>query len=110
MVRSTLAALALTSLVAACGSGGGTTPGGLRADMDKICNAVSLSGASELEASDRAYVMAQWLGNNITSADGRTFLQDFARLGEDKEARRKLLEGTAAKVGLKGCPLVDEWK
>lgn len=101
--------VALGAALAAC-SGKTASPSGLRADLDKICNAVELSGAAALEPADRAYTMAGWLGTHITSAEGRKFLQDFARLGDDKAARRKLLEGTAAKVGLAGCPLAAEWR
>jgi hypothetical protein len=103
----------LLVVLGACQSGSGKPPpvaAGLRADLEQICNAIERSGAGKLEAADRAYMMASWLGANVRSDEGHRFLQDFARLGTDKAARRKLLEDTAARVGLARCPLVDEWR
>lgn len=98
--------------LAACQSGTSRTSAGspFRADLEKICNALSLSGADRDQTSQRTYIMAQWLNSNITSAEGHAFLIDFARLGEDKAARVKKLEDTARQLGLPSCPLAAQWK
>ncbi len=112
MSRRVRATVLLLVLVGACGNDGAPAggPAGLRGDLDKICNAVVMSGAAEMEPSDRMYTMAQWLSANVTSPAGVKFLQDFARLGDDRVARLALLQNTATQVGLKTCPLTDDWR
>lgn len=82
----------------------------LRDDLDRICNAVALSGADQDPSAQGTYILAQWLDANITSAPGRAFLVDFARLGSDKAARIKMLEDSAVRVGLPDCPLIAFWQ
>ena len=99
--------------LAACQSGGDKPAGGggaMRRDLDKICNAKQLSGADQDSSGQGTYMMAQWLNANVTSDEGRTFLVEFARLGQDKAARRQKLEDAVAKHGLTSCPLVDDWR
>lgn len=82
----------------------------MKRDLDKICNAKQLSGADQDPSGQGTYMMAQWLDSNITSDEGRAFLVAFARLGQDKDARRKLLETESTRLGLAGCPLIDDWR
>lgn len=118
MVAAMSSRLALTLAVSfaalgACQSGGARPSGGgaaMRRDLDKICNAKQRSGADQDSSGQGTYMMAQWLNANVTSEEGRAFLVDFARLGQDKAARRKMLEDAAAKHGLSSCPLVDDWR
>ena len=110
VVRRSWLALLVAGALAGCGSSGSPPPNALRDDLDRLCNAVVLSGAAQMEPADRAYTMANWLGQNITSDPGRKFMQDWARLGEDKPARVKMLEGAATSVGIKSCPLLDDWR
>ena len=119
MLRGMMSRLALAGLVlaaaAACssrepGSAKAAPPDPLRDDLDRICNAVTLSGADQDSSAQGTYIMAQWLDANITSAPGREFLVEFARLGNDKAARIAKLEDNAARVGLASCPLVAYWR
>jgi hypothetical protein len=82
----------------------------MKRDLDKICNAKKLSGAEQDSTGQGTYMMAQWLDSNVTSDEGRAFLVTFARLGQDKDARRKLLETEATRLGLADCPLIAEWR
>lgn len=116
--RMTRLVLATLALAAACSSrdsdGAKAQPPPaaepLRDDLDRICNAVTLSGADQDSSANGTYIMAQWLDANITSAPGRAFLVEFARLGEDKAARIQKLEENAARVGLPDCPLIAYWR
>lgn len=105
--------LALASL-AACQSGSSAPASGgagaMRRDLDKICHAKKLSGADQDSSGQGTYMMAQWLNSNITSEEGRAFLVEFAKLGQDKDARRKHLQVAATKYGLTDCPLIDDWR
>jgi hypothetical protein len=76
-------------------------------DVHRICNAVELSGVDR-EPTNRQLFIAQWLGANIESVDGRNFLVSLARV--EGEAKVKVLEDQARRVGLSGCPLAAEWK
>jgi hypothetical protein len=114
-MKSRLAlSLALSGALLACQSGGSSPAKGggdaLRRDLDKICNAKQLSGADQDSSGQGTYMMAQWLDANITSEEGRAFLVEFAKLGQDKDARRKHLQLAATKHGLTACPLINEWR
>lgn len=107
--------LALILALAACQSGGSAPSAGggnapLRRDLEKICDAKKLSGAAEDSSGQGTYMMAQWLNSNVTSEEGRAFLVAFAKLGQDKAARRKHLEDAVAKHRLAGCALIDDWR
>jgi hypothetical protein len=101
-------------LLTACQSGTDKPAGGgnaaLRRDLDKICNAKKLSGAAEDASGQGTMMMAQWLNANITSEEGHAFLVEFAKLGQDKDARRKKLEDAAKANGIATCPLIDDWR
>ncbi len=103
--------LALALALPACQSGReGGAGNAFRADLEKICNAKQLSGADQETGGQATYLLAQWLNTNVTSTEGHAFLVEFAKLGQDKPARRKKLEGAVAQLGLAGCPLVDDWR
>jgi len=103
--------LALVCL-AACQSGtaapkiAANTP--LAKDLATICNAVERSGAAQLEPADQAYTIAQWLPVNV-SDDGRQWLVRWARLGDDRAARHRMLETDARSAGVLDCPLLAMW-
>jgi hypothetical protein len=84
--------------------------GALARDLDKICNAKKLSGADQDPSGQGTMMMAQWLNANITSEEGHAFLVEFAKLGQDKDARRKKLEDAARQYGIASCPLIDDWR
>jgi len=117
MVAGMKSRLALTlafSVAAACQSGGSKPAGGgsagMRADLEKICNAKKLSGADQDSTGQGTYMMAQWLNTNVTSDEGHAFLVEFAKLGQDKDARRKKLQLAATQHGLADCPLINDWR
>jgi hypothetical protein len=104
-------AAAATAGAAGCQTGTTRTGGSpLRADLEKICNARALSGADLEEGGQGTYVMAQWLNTNVTSTEGHDFLIAFAKLGQDRDARRQMLEQAVARTGLATCPLIDDWR
>lgn len=109
--------LAAALLAAACESRGGraarpadAAEDPLRADLDRICHAMTLSGADQEQAANATYVMATWLDANIASEAGRGFLVEFAQLGQDRAARVAMLEDAARRTGLPGCPLIEQWR
>lgn len=109
-MRSPLLVAAL-ALAAACDSKSAPrAPDPLRADLDLICHARTLSGSDQEQAANATYVMATWLDNNVTSDAGRAFLVDFARLGQDKAARVAMLEQAMKRTGLAECPLIEQWR
>ncbi len=114
LTPSFAAGLVVVLAVTACQSGSSkSAPAGnetLRADLDRICNAKKLSGADQDSTGQGTYMLAQWLDANITSDEGHAFLIAFAKLGQDRAARRKLLEDAAAKHGIRSCPLIDDWR
>lgn len=77
------------------------------ADIADICFGQERAGALEHDESQRAMVVAQWLGTRIRTQQGRDFLAAVARA----EAAQKvtLLQAESAKVGLGECPLVVSW-
>ncbi|HVV82728.1 MAG TPA: hypothetical protein VHE35_06590 [Kofleriaceae bacterium] len=79
-------------------------------EVDKICHAVELSGAPRDGTTNDLGMTALWLGQNIKSDEGLAFLRAFAKLGDDKAARRKMLTDAAATYGIKDCPLVSFWE
>ncbi|MEO8698876.1 MAG: hypothetical protein ABI867_02500 [Kofleriaceae bacterium] len=83
------------------GSGSGYT-----ADIDNLCNVMERSGAATKP--ERTFVSATWLGQHITTQEGRRFLARIQTLtGEPKAAA---LEAEATRVGLSGCPLAGDWR
>jgi hypothetical protein len=109
-----LAAVLATAALAACESKGSPAARPaehpLRADLDRICQAMTLSGADQEQAANATYVMATWLDANIASEAGRAFLVEFAQLGQDRAARVAKLDGAARRVGLPACPLIEQWR
>jgi predicted small lipoprotein YifL len=114
MPRLVFAAVLALAALAACESKGkpAAPPAEdpLRADLDRICHAMTLSGADQEQAANATYVMATWLDANIASEAGRTFLVEFAQLGQDRAARVAKLEGAALRAGLPACPLIEQWR
>ena len=76
-------------------------------DIDRICNAETRSGASEMEEGARPVTVAQWLGANIQTGEGRQFLVTLAKTRPADKSKMLLAEST--KVGLKACALAKAW-
>jgi hypothetical protein len=106
--RLVLAVLAL----AAAGCGSKSRPkSALAEDLDNICHAVERSGGdAEPEPANRMAVVAMWLPENVKSEEGLEWLRAFSRLGEDKAARKKMLEDAARAHGITDCPLLGFWQ
>lgn len=112
-LASTLAAVLVSGLIACQRRDPASAPADFRAtafgrDMDRICNAVEQSGASQQPKGAHQMMVAQWLGSNLESPEGRKFLAGIARL--EGAAKAKALEDEAHKVGLAACPIADAWK
>jgi hypothetical protein len=82
----------------------------LTRELEKICHAVERSGAAEDQTTNRTYLIATWLTANVQTDEGRAWLVTFAKLGDDKAARRQMLQDAAHDHGITDCPLVDFWK
>ena len=76
-------------------------------DVDKLCHALTLSGAMDQPEDARQLVVAKWLGGNLDTAEIHTFLVKLQALAPaDKVAA---LDAEAKKVGLADCPLSAAW-
>lgn len=80
-----------------------------RSEAESLCNAFERSGAAADTEANHGYLIANWLGKEIVSDTGRAWLANFARLGQDKPARRAALTQAASDAGLDGCALVSMW-
>jgi hypothetical protein len=80
----------------------------LAVDLATICHAVERSGAAKLEPVDQMYTMAQWLPANV-STEGQAWMVTWAKLGDDKAARRRMLERDSRAAGVLDCPLLVMW-
>jgi hypothetical protein len=78
-----------------------------KADYEKICNAEQLSGAAgEKDPSAKAEKIAQWMTDNIHSADVKKTLSALATVTADQ--RGPLLKQAAHEAGYDGaCPMAD---
>lgn len=78
-------------------------------DIAKLCDAVTLAGATDAPSqSDRNVLVANWLAKNLATAESRQFLVRIQPLVGDEKA--SALEDEAARVGLAGCALAAAWR
>ena len=77
------------------------------ADIADICFGQERAGALEHDESQRAMVVAQWLGTRIRTQQGRDFLAAVARVEPGQKVT--LLQTESRKVGMDQCPLVVSW-
>jgi hypothetical protein len=77
------------------------------ADIADICFGQERAGALEHDESQRAMVVAQWLGTRIRTQQGRDFLAAVARVEPGQKVT--LLQAESRKVGIDECPLVVSW-
>lgn len=84
---------------------GPTSPYGQ--DMDRICNSEERSGALAQPEGARTVAVAQWLGNNLQTAEARAFLVTLAQTRAEEKAALIMKEATRA--GLSDCPLARSW-
>ena len=79
-----------------------------RKDVQNVCNVIELSGAAGHASNDRAYLVATWLGKNLTTSDAQRWLASIQRLNGN--AKADALEQEARRVGLDSCALAAEWR
>lgn len=72
-----------------------------------ICNSEERSGALEYPEGQRAMVVAQWLGSNVETEEGRAFLVRLAKTPPADKAA--LLQQEAVRNHLPSCPLALSW-
>ncbi len=77
-------------------------------DLDNICHSEERSGALARAEDERAMTVAQWLGGQIRTDEGRAFLGRFAQT--NRNGKSQLLAEEAARLGLPGCPLAERWR
>ncbi|MBX3155868.1 MAG: hypothetical protein KF773_07705 [Deltaproteobacteria bacterium] len=78
------------------------------ADIQRLCNAVALSGAADEVTTDRMFIVAQWLGPNLRTRESREFLVHIQPLTGEPKAQALVAE--ARRVGLADCALAAEWR
>jgi hypothetical protein len=100
----------LIAVLGACGnkSDPAAAPAAYTADIEKLCDVVQRSGAEKHEANDRIYLIATWLGSNLSTPEARKFLADIQPLKGD--AKANALDAEAKRVGLPSCALSAEWR
>jgi hypothetical protein len=80
-----------------------------KADIQKLCDSMSLSGADKLDKLERVAPHAKWLGENLGTRDAQMFLIGIKPL--KGEAYAQALEAEAKRVGLTaGCALANEFR
>lgn len=82
-------------------------PSAYQQDIDRLCHAEQHSGAHQLDPDYRPVAIAQWLAENLETAEVREVLVEF-QAGSPAE-KRAVLEREAAAVGLVDCPLAKTW-
>lgn len=75
--------------------------------IERVCNVMELSGAARATEAEHQYLVAEWLGRNVTSAEGRAFLADLART--PPAGKSAFLRAASARAGLAECPLARVW-
>lgn len=76
-------------------------------ELTHICNSEERSGALEYPEGQRSMVVAQWLGDNVQTEQGRAFLVRLAKTPPAEKAA--VLQQEAAQSGLPSCPLARSW-
>lgn len=77
-------------------------------DIRRICFSEQFSGALEQPESARPILVAQWLGANIESDRGRSFLATLAR--SKPSSKPGVLDKESKRTGLSECPLARTWE
>lgn len=76
-------------------------------DVERICYSEERSGALQRPEGERAMIVAQWLGDNIETDEGRSFMIKVAQASPAEKVA--ILEAEARTQGLTGCPLIQAW-
>ena len=79
-----------------------------RADITTLCDVIRLSGADQKPKDEQWTVTAVFLGTQIKTPEGDTFIRAIKPLPADAYALA--LETEAKRVGLAKCELANEWR
>ena len=79
----------------------------LSRDVERLCFSLERSGALDAPEGERAIVVAQWLGSQVESDEGRNLLAEFSRTPALEKAA--FLKKVSREHGLLRCPLVTTW-
>lgn len=102
--------LALFGLLAAFGcQKGAEAPTPFERDVDRICHAEEHSKAAEQHEGARGLAVAQWLGANIETQEGRELLARMNRDGNGPADKARVLDEAAAAAGIEHCPTARAW-
>jgi hypothetical protein len=109
--RRLLASVLVWNLVCACNRAEpppSPPPEGYAADIAKLCDVMTRSGADRLAPDEQVFTTARWLAGNLATQEARTYLANLQRL--DGAAKADALDAEARKVGLAGCALAAAWR
>lgn len=84
-----------------------TYPSPIARDFDRICNALAYSGADREGPENEGFLIAQYLGQALESAEARQFLPEFAQAQPADKAA--LLRNKAKALGVVTCPTAERW-
>src|SRR5437764_6044985 len=93
----------LPALLLACQTGSATVPAAYARDVQRLCDAVSQSGAGSAQGGDRTVLIAMWLGKNLETQELRDFLVKMQAMTPAQ--KRAALEAEATRAGLAHCAL-----
>ena len=98
----------LAALLLACQTGASTVPAPYARDVQRLCDAVTQSGAGSAEGGDRTVLIAMWLGKNLETQEMRSFLVTLQAMTPAQ--KHDALVAESARAGLARCALADEWR
>ena len=86
----------------------GATTNEYAGDIERLCNAMTLSGADKLPQGERMMPLAQWVAGALVTPEGKAFMLKTNQM--PKGAHADALDAEATRVGLADCPLSAYWR
>jgi hypothetical protein len=86
----------------------GATTSEYAGDVERLCNAMTLSGADKLPQGERMMPLAQWVAANLKTPEGKAFMLKTNQMPKGEHAEALVAE--AKRVGLEDCPLAAYWR
>lgn len=80
---------------------------GYAADVARICDVMTLSGAGAAPEGEQMFTVADWLGRNLETDAGHDFLVAFQQTPDSGKAA--MLNAESSKLGLGSCALASSW-
>jgi hypothetical protein len=87
----------------------GATTNEYAGDIERLCNAMTLSGADKLPQGERMMPLAQWMAKALKTPEGKAFMLKTNQLPRGPEHVEALMS-EAKRVGLEDCPLAEYWR